>query len=185
MIRVNLLPVKRKKKPKALPGFVVVAVLLNFITIIVLGVIFYNVKDEVNTLNARKTANVRKISQLKGRLKELNKYEQLVRSVEEKKKLIIQLRKKQSIPVKLLDEVSRNLPNGIWLTTLTFKGRGVGLTGYAFTNSDVVKFVNNLKKSKLLTGVSLAESKREVVKQRDIKERVEAYWFKIRMNVRI
>ncbi|RMG00723.1 MAG: hypothetical protein D6726_10825, partial [Nitrospirae bacterium] len=171
------------KKPKPLPGFIVATVLLTLITIIGVGFVYFSVKDEIKTLKARKTANERRIKELKAKLKDLDRYEKLVKDVEAKKKLIIQLRKNQSVPVRVLDEISTDLPNGLWLTEMSFKGKTVVVTGYAFTNSDVVSYVNGLKKSKFFNGVYLAESKREVIKQRDIKEKIEAYKFNIRMNV--
>jgi len=183
MIRVNLLPGKKKKKAKPLPGFVVAAVLLTLLTAVFTGFLYFSIKDEIKTLTARKAANDRRIKELKAKLKDLDKFERLVKDVEEKKKLIIQLRKNQSVPVRILDKVSLNLPNGLWLTELTYNGRSVQLKGYAFTNSDVVTYVNNLKKSKVFNGVYLAESKRENIRQKDIKEKIEAYKFSIRMNV--
>lgn len=182
MIRVNLLPVKRKKKPKPVPVFIVVTIALVLLASIGVIYAYYNVKEEIKDLNARKAANDKRIAELKKRLKELENYESLVKSVEKKKKVIIQLRKNQAVPVRLLDVLSRHLPPGTWLKELKFRGSSLDLDGYAFTNSDVVKYVNNLKGSRFFNSVHLAESKRENLK--GLKEEVSVYKFTIKADLR-
>ncbi|MGW8179722.1 MAG: PilN domain-containing protein, partial [bacterium] len=54
----------------------------------------------------------------------------------------------------------------------------VSLKGFAFTNSNVVEFVNNLKRSSLFTDVYLEESKETNV------EKIDVYEFKLRFMVR-
>ncbi len=186
MIRINLLPVKRKKKPKPIPGFVIATVAASIVVII--GVIFtyVNLKEEINTLQARKTANERKLQDMKKRLKDLENYETLVKAVERKKSVILQLRKNQGVPVRLMDELSKYLPNGIWLKELKTMGNTVDIEGYAFTNSDVVKYVNRLKKSPLFNSVYLAESKRKDISASGARqEKIPVYKFKIKLGVKV
>ena len=184
MIRINLLPVKRKKKPKPIPGFLAVAVILIIITSIGVVYAYFNIKEEIKTLQVKKVSNEQRLKELKKKLKELENYESLVKSVEQKKKVIIQLRKNQSIPVRLLDEISKHLPNGIWLSVLRVKDKSVNIEGYAFTNSDVVKYVNNLKGSALFNSVYLAESKHGEISEEGLKEKVPVYKFKIRLKIK-
>ena len=87
------------------------------------------------------------------------------------------------MPVRVLDEVSNDLPNGLWLTDLALKGKSLDIKGYAFTNSDVVQYVNNLKASKMFKGVYLKESREENIRQKGIRETIKAYKFQISMNV--
>ncbi|NOZ25203.1 MAG: PilN domain-containing protein [Nitrospirae bacterium] len=185
MIRINLLPVKRKKKPKPIPGFVVATVVASIIVIVGVVFAYVNIKEEIKTLQARKTANEQKLQELKKKLKALENYETLVKAVERKKGVILQLRKNQGVPVRLMDELSKDLPNGIWLKELKTMGNTVDIEGYAFTNSDVVKYVNRLKKSPLFNSVYLAESKRKEISAGGTKEKIPVYNFKIKLGVKV
>ncbi len=184
MIRINLLPVKRKKKPKPVPVFVIVAVIATLVVLVGALFTYVNMKEKITVLKERKTSNERRLADLKTKLKSLENYESLVKTVEGKKKVILQLRKNQGVPVRLMDELSKNLPNGIWLRMLQVKNNTVDIEGYAFTNSDVVKYVNRLKKSALFSSVYLAESKRKDITEGGTKEKIPVYNFKIRLNVK-
>ena len=61
---------------------------------------------------------------------------------------------------------------------MDIKASNISLSGYAFTNSNVVEFVNNMKRSQLFTGVFLVESKEAKV------ENINVYQFKLKFNIR-
>jgi type IV pilus assembly protein PilN len=64
--------------------------------------------------------------------------------------------------VYLLDQVSRNLPSRVWLIALTQQGKNVGIEGKAMTNSELVDFIDNLKRSKFFSDIQLLESRQTV-----------------------
>lgn len=189
MIRINLFPIKKKKKkkrkPAPVPGFLIATVLL-ILAICVGSFYFYiAIKDEIRNLQTKRGANEMQIKELKNQLKALTNYEGLIKSIEEKKSVIVQLRKNQDIPVSLLDELSVRLPEGVWLKEFLFQGKGLNIEGYAFSNSDVVKYVNNLKESKLFDIVYLSESKQESITEKDVQGSIPVYSFKLLLSVKV
>ncbi len=58
--------------------------------------------------------------------------------------LIEQLRRGQSVPVQLLDHISRSLPDMLWLTSLEQKGSDVTIDGRSTTLIALSDFVGNL-----------------------------------------
>lgn len=180
MIRINLLPVakKRKKKPKPIPSFVVIGVLLSvFVSIGVAYAMFY-LKNRLSALETEKKNNEKEITELNKKLKDIENFEKLNKSFKERKEIIEKLRKDQSFPVKILNEVSKALPPGVWLTNLTFSSNNISIEGYAYTNDDVVTYVDNFKKSELFTDVYLHETKLSNI------EKVSVYQFKISLKVK-
>jgi type IV pilus assembly protein PilN len=177
MIRVNLLAVKRKKKAKPLPSFVVSAVLITVVVCCALAYLVFYFSTKLRSAQQRFDANKTKIAELKDKVKEVDSFEKLNKTIDEKNKLIEQLRKNQNIPVRMLDEISRNLPKGVWLNNLTVSGSGGSLEGYGFTNSDVVAYVDNLKGSKMLTDVYLQESKQAEM------DKIPLYQFRLTFKV--
>ena len=179
MIKVNLLPVRRKRKPKPLPGFVVTMVLATIIVGIVMAYLVFFFNSRLETKKEKFSANEKKIAELKEKIKAVENFEQANKLFQQKTSIIEQLRKNQSIPVKLLDEISKLLPNGVWLQTMTVAGENINIDGYAFANSDVVAYVDNLKNSKILTEIYLQESKSATV------ETVPVYMFKVTFKMKV
>lgn len=177
MMRINLLPVARKKKPKALPAVITSTTLVAVFTTAVLVFLFFYINSRLQETTARFNANEQKKTELKKTIKEVENLEKLNKTFEERNKLIEQLRKNQNIPVMVLDEISRNLPNGVWLQAMTVSGGSVNLDGYAFTNSDVVAYVNNMKNSKVFSDIFLQESKQTEI------EKISMYQFKLTFRV--
>lgn len=177
MIRINLLAVKRKKKAKPLPSFVISAVLITVVTVCALAYLAFYFNSKLQSTKSRFDANTRTIAELKEKIKEVENFEKLNKTIDEKNKIIEQLRRNQRIPVMMLDEISRNLPKGVWISSLSVSGSSGSLEGYGFTNSDVVAYVDNLKGSKMLVDIYLQESKQAEV------EKIPLYQFKLTFKV--
>jgi type IV pilus assembly protein PilN len=177
MIRVNLLAVKRKKKAKPLPSLVISAVLITVVAACVLAYLAFYFTSKLQSTKSRFDQNNARIAELKGKIKEVENFETLNKTIDEKNKVIEQLRRNQNTPVMMLDEISKNLPKGVWLSTMNVSGSSGSLDGYGFTNSDVVAFVDNLKGSKLLTDIYLQESKQAEV------DKIPLYQFKLTFKV--
>ena len=58
--------------------------------------------------------------------------------------VINELKRNQQGPVRILDEVSRALPELVWLTKLTLKGNEVAVTGNAMDENAVANYISNL-----------------------------------------
>lgn len=180
MIRINLLPSvkKRKKKPKPVPSFLVMGILLSsFVAIGVAYGTFY-LRSKISSLESEKKNNEKEIADLNKRLKDIENFEKLNQSFKQKKEIIEKLRKDQFFPVKLLNEIGGRVPPGVWLTSLSYKGNDIAIEGYGYTNDDVVTYVDNLKKSDMLSEVYLNETKLSNI------EKVSVYQFKISLKVK-
>jgi type IV pilus assembly protein PilN len=179
MIKVNLLPVKKKRKAKPVPGFLVGAILLALATGIVLSYLTYFYGTRLKERQEQVADNERKIAQLKAKIAAVTDYEKRNAMYKQRKEVIEQLSKNKTMPVKIVDEVSRLLPAGVWLKSLGVKGHDINIEGVGFTNTDVVNYVNNCKGSSLLTEVYLQESV-----QTDISGYA-AYTFRLTCKVKI
>ncbi len=178
MIRINLLPEMRKKKPLALPTIFVPGAIITGVAILVLVVFAFHLNSKISVLQADKSTKEKRLSELQADLKEVENYERDNKAFREKNRIIEQLKKNQSVPLRLLDEVSRRLPKGVWLTALSDKKGKVNINGYAFTNTDLVTYVQNLKGSKYIGDVLLVESRQTTLQKFSI------YKFKLTFRVK-
>ena len=170
MIKINLLPTKRKppRKVTELQKQLIIAVIVSAGVGAAMTMYFISLNNEIASKTQRRDQAKAKIAQQESMLKEVQNVENERKKVTEKIGIIEQLKKNQQGPVRLLDEISRALPTGVDLTSLAEASGSVSLSGEAFSNEDVVRFVDNLKASPYLTDVYLQESSQAVVEGYEI-----------------
>lgn len=179
MIKVNLLPVKRKKKSKPVPTFFITMVVVTIVVSIAMAYLVFFFNSRLSMKTAQVADNEKKIAELKEKIKAVENFEQINKTFQQRNDIIEQLSKNKSVPVKLLDEISALLPNGVWLQTLTISGENINIEGSGFTNSDIVSYVDNLKNSKIFTEVYLQESKSATI------EKIPLYTFKLTFKIKV
>ena len=167
MIKINLLP--RDGRPR---GPVNVNVNILFVSIGVLAVLagmgygWYWLDDQVVRLDAnikQAEADLKRYEEL---AKQVDRFQAEKKRLEEKIKVIASLMLAQTGPVRLLDEVSKALPNEVWLTSFTRSGKKMDIQGIAFSNVRVADFMTNLSgASSLISSVDLVESQKATVEQ--------------------
>ncbi|MFO0751763.1 MAG: PilN domain-containing protein [Thermodesulfovibrionales bacterium] len=179
MIRINLLVEKRKKKKAAAPSR-----LLVLLAVVVAGALLSMgsatvlLKTAVSRLTAESEQNAATLAGLSKKIGEIKKCEKMNKELEQRSGIIEVLRKNQSVPVRILDEVSSVLTDGVWLSSLSYKDNAVALEGHTFTNSDLVAYVNNLKRLTSIFDVYLEESREAEV------EKIRVYRFKLAFRVK-
>jgi len=84
---------------------------------------------------------------LKSIIEEVKGYEEKKASLEAKIKLINDLKTNQKGPVRLMDEISKALPDLVWLTALDMAGNQITMKGRTLSPNAVSTYLENLKKS--------------------------------------
>jgi type IV pilus assembly protein PilN len=180
MIKINLLTEKKKKKRIRRPAnILILTAAITAVTFVLASAAVFYLKSEVSKLKSKSETNKALIAELTKKINEVKRFEQLNKEIEQRNALIETLRKNQAVPVRILDDVSTVMPKGIWLASMTYKDNGVGLEGYAFTNIDIVSYIETLKKSVNFTDVYLEESKQVEF------EKVQVYRFKLNFKVKV
>jgi len=179
MIRISVLSEKRRGKISGPKKLLRLIVIINLSVLLIAGTATVWVKIKVGQLGDETAANKTVIEALRKKIDETKKFEKLNKELEERGKIIETLRKNQSVPVRVLDEVSNLIPGGVWLTSLVFKDNGVSLEGNAFSNIDIVAFIDNLKRKTDLSDVYLEESTQVEI------DKIKVYRFKANFKVRV
>ena len=84
---------------------------------------------------------------LRSIIEEVKAYEDKKASLEAKIQLINDLKTNQKGPVRLMDELSKALPDLVWLSDLQMSGNQVTLKGKTLSPNAVATYLENLKKS--------------------------------------
>jgi len=169
MIRINLLKSdkevkessivsKKEKKGKVKKKFTFNYNLLFLLVIVIIGALFINLKSQLKN----ETALLESAQQEKAKMKDvattLSQLEEQKTLYERKINLIKQLKLNQGTAVNILDELSKNLPEWVWLTETIYKNRVVSLKGKSINNNLIADYILNLENSPYFNGVNLVSS---------------------------
>jgi type IV pilus assembly protein PilN len=148
MIRINLLGGERKGKVvarfdasqqiTALCGLVVAAAVGG------IGFWYWSLSSTASSLDAQVTTLTREAQRLDTVLAEVKAFEDRKANIQQRVVLIERLRQGQTVPVQLLDHVSRSLPEMLWLTDMRQEGSFLTIEGQTTTLIGLSDFVGNL-----------------------------------------
>ncbi len=159
MIRVNLLPYRQLQREAKQREFNLMAVFTGIAAIaaVFLGNTYINSKIEAQVeRNQRLEAETAKLDKEIADIKELKNQ---IRVMLERKQVVENLQTNRNQSVVILDELSRQLPDGMYFKSIKQQGGTIVLEGVTDTNARVATLVRNLTNSNWLTSPSLVEIK--------------------------
>lgn len=167
-ITLNLLPYEeRPKETKSPLGIGSVGTLLIPI-LITLFLIYANQKTKVKrieSLESKVKRAEKEDTRLKKQVKEISILESKEKEIKSRIEIIRNLEKGRFAVLKFLDEVNRTIPDGVWLTSLGRDKKDQSnvwsIKGAALAVQDIVKFIQNLKKSPYLKDPELVLTERK------------------------
>jgi len=154
MIRINLLAAERdrgKKKAVTL-GTVGQKLTIGCSLILVLGGLaigwrYWTVNHDSAELDKEIAAAQQETTRLHSVIEQVQQFEQRKAQLQQRVVLIEQLRKGQTGPVHMLDQISRALPPMLWLTEVKQTGAEIVIEGKCTSPIGVSDFVANLEAS--------------------------------------
>jgi len=164
MIRVNLLKPEKKEireEPAGLAPEIKerrrtpIASLVILLAIAAVAALYFlqdkAIKTETDLLNTAKEEK----KQLQYVLAALERLEEQKSTLERKINLINQLKARQEIAVRTMDELSKNIPGWVWLTETSYDGVELKIEGRALSNNLIADYVYSLESSPYLSNVKI------------------------------
>lgn len=159
MIRINLLPHRQIRRAERQRQFtlMIVAAAVAAAVIVFLGQTFIVAEtDSQNSRNARLNEAIVKLDK---QIEEIKQLKDKIQEVLERKQVVENLQSNRSQAVVILDELTRQLPEGMYLSSIKQQGPTITLEGIADTNARVATLVRNLSGSQWLESPALVEIK--------------------------
>jgi type IV pilus assembly protein PilN len=158
MIRINLLPAERAKaatrraaSASGLPPGQRVTLACSLILVAAgLGILWWwwALGNASARLDGELLAAQRETIRLRSIILQVDNFEKQKQQLQQRVALIEELRKGQGAPVRILDELSKALPDMLWLTELKQDGTGdLSIDGRCVTLTALSDFVGNLERS--------------------------------------
>jgi type IV pilus assembly protein PilN len=152
MIRINLLAVDRERTKRtglipAAQRVTIAASLILIGTFLFVGWWFWSLHQTSIRVDEDLAKGEHEMQQLRSVLAQVQKFESSKSQLQQRVTLIEQLRRGQSGPVHIIDEISKAVPERLWLTELTEKGDDIVLAGMTTSLTGLSDFVANLESS--------------------------------------
>jgi Tfp pilus assembly protein PilN len=153
MIRINLLaadrPTKKKKAavaatPGAVQAYLLMTVLAGGAVLVCLALYLY-MSGQIRELDSKIAAAEQRQRELQAIKKQVDELEQKRATFQRKVDLINRLQSEQQGPVHLLDELSKALPDFVWLTNLDQSGNQLRIQGQSNSLTSVADFITALQ----------------------------------------
>ncbi|MBB1632939.1 PilN domain-containing protein [Cupriavidus sp. UME77] len=180
---VNLLPyhearrASRRKKVYALLGGAAGA---GALVVLMGGMYIDHRVDAVSSLNQVLLAENNRMD---GQIREVNTLRKDIEGLLQRQKAIEGLQNERNRPVQLLEELVRQVPEGVYLTTLKQTGDAFTVTGIAQSNERVSELLRNLSQVQWLDKAELGESK-AVMMTNNLREQRRLFDFSMRFAYR-
>jgi type IV pilus assembly protein PilN len=154
MIRINLLAAERERTKKKAVTFgtagqkmAVGCSLILILAVLFIGWRYWTISRDSNQLDAAISSAQQETTRLHSVIQQVQQFEQRKAQLQQRVVLIEQLRKGQTGPVHMLDQISRALPPMLWLTELKQTGDDVQIDGRCTNQTGVAEFISNLEAS--------------------------------------
>jgi len=159
MIRINLLPHREQKRQARQRQFVSVAVGLAILSLAVVGLVHVIFVTQIENQQGRNNLLKAEIAKLDEQIKEIDKLREQTQALLSRKQVVETLQTNRTEAVHLLDQMVRQLPDGVYLRNLRQVGAKVTAVGYAQSNARVSTLMRNIEASPWLTQPELVEIK--------------------------
>lgn len=157
MIRVNLLPHREMRRRRQQKQFLITLGAVVAIAAALWLAVHTSLSGTFEDQISRNQYLEQEITKLDKEIADIKKLKEMTASLLARKKVVETLQSNRSDVVHLLDELTRQLPEGIYLKSLKQNGNRVTINGFTQSQARVSTLMRNLEASPYLENANLVE----------------------------
>ncbi len=143
MILINLLPHREEKRRLRKRAFFI-GLGAFAVAGAAIGLVWYSILQQMTAAQqARNEFLQTEIARLDSQIKDIATLRQEIEALKARQKAVEDLQTDRNTPIHLLDELVKQTPEGVFLTSIKQTGQVVAVTGVAQTNERVSEFLRN------------------------------------------
>jgi type IV pilus assembly protein PilN len=159
-IRVNLLPHREARRERQKKTFYFLTLMSCAAGLVLVGLVWSVLQGYIGGQQDRNNFITAENRKLDVQIKEVANLRQEIDALRARQRAVEDLQADRNLPVYLMDELSKQTPEGIYLRGFKQEDRKVNITGWAASNERVSEFLRNLQSnSKYLERPELIEIK--------------------------
>ena len=184
MIMINLLPHREERRKRRKIAYYVGLGVAAMVGLAIIGVWYLVVEQLVSSQQQRNAFLQGEIAKLDVQIKDIASLKAEIASLKARQKAVEDLQIDRNVPVHVLNELVRQVPEGIYITSVKQDGQNLSVAGIAQTQERVSEFLRNTAyNSEWLVKPELVESKATVI-QGPNKEQKRLFDFSVRLSVK-
>ena len=168
MIPINLLPYRAERRKELQKQFAILAAL----TVLIGGIVWFLghsfLEGRIKNQNQRNNFLETKIAELDKKIDEIKKLKAQTQALLARKRVVETLQSNRTESVRLLDQLARQLPEGVFLKSIKQSGNSVSVIGYATSNARVSTLMRNFDASPWLEDPKLIQIKASKAKENSV-----------------
>ena len=157
MIRVNLLPHREIRRRRRQQQFFTLLGIVAALGVAIWILVHTNLAGDHSDQLSRNQYLTDEIAKLDKEIADIKKLKEMTDSLLSRKKVVESLQANRAQAVHLLDELTRQLPEGIYLKAIRQQGSRVTINGFTQSQARVSTLMRNLEASPHLDNASLVE----------------------------
>ena len=158
-VRINLLPHREERRKRARTHFAVLGGMTAALGIAIVAAVWVVNDRRIVAQEDRNKFMKSEIEKLDKEIAEIKDVKDKIAALLARKQVIETLQTDRVQTVYLLDELVRQMPEGVFLKSVRQKGQGISLVGYAQSNARVSTLMRNIESSPWLGSPQLVEIK--------------------------
>lgn len=147
MILINLLPHRELARQRARQAFNVSLVASAVVGALIAGGVYLWYQNEIEQQQSRNAFLQAEIGKLDQQIKEVAQLEAEIAALKARQEAVENLQADRNMPVHLLNEAVRQLPDGLYLTKIKQENQNVLIEGMAQSNERVSELLRNLSRN--------------------------------------
>ncbi len=156
-VRINLLPHRAQKRAARQRQFISLIISLAVLGLATVALVHGILALRIEKQQERNSILKTEIAKLDEQIKEIDRLREQIQAVLARKQVVETLQANRSETVHLLDQLVRQLPDGVYLRSIKQVGEKVTLIGYAQSNARVSTLMRNIEASPWLGNPQLVE----------------------------
>lgn len=157
--KINLLPHREERRKRARTHFAVLGGMTAALGIAVVAAVWFVYQQRISAQEDRNKFMKSEIAKLDKEIDEIKEVKDKIAALLARKQVIETLQADRVQTVYLLDELVRQMPEGVFLKSVKQKGPGIELIGYSQSNARVSTLMRNIESSPWLANPNLVEIK--------------------------
>lgn len=170
MTRINLLPHREEKRKRARQHFLAMASVAAVAGIGIVAMIHVFYADQIATQAGRNDFLKSEAAKLDKEIDEIKALKEEIAQLIARKTAIEALQSDRAQTVYLLDQLVKQMPEGVYLKSVRQKGMGVNVIGYAQSNARVSTLMRNIESSPWLQDPRLVVISADTVDKRRVSQ---------------
>jgi type IV pilus assembly protein PilN len=168
--RINLLPHRVERRKRARQHFVTVSLGTFLVGAALAGLMYQFYARQIEEQNDRNAFLATEIKKLDKDIADINELRNQIQALLARKQIIETLQADRAQTVHLLEQMVRQMPEGVYLRSMKQAGSKVHIAGYAQSNARVSTLMRNIEASAWLEQPMLVEVKSAAIDKRRVSE---------------